>query len=202
MSKGRRAASTLEMLLLSLINRAGVGVSGYELAAALREPVPLIWPVKHSQIYPALAALEAKGDLTGEWVEQRGRPNKKIYRPSDQGRARLQEWLVAPRSQVGQDEVLLIAYNLHMAGMPVLREALAAYRRQAEAEAAQLEARCARAKSAGSPDRVAAVSLRSQYEFALRARRARVEWCDWLLEHAEAATPPESRARKDKSAAR
>ena len=189
MSKSRRTAGTLDVLLLSLIGRNS-GVSGYELATALREPVPFIWPVKHSQIYPALAALESKGELFGEWVEQRGRPNKKVYSLSEQGRQRLLDWLLEPRDLFTQDEILLIAYNLQRIGMDTLRTAVLAYRDQCEAETAQLEARWALTGVCGSADKATVASIRAIYELAVRTRQSRVEWCDWLLEQAAAANVP------------
>jgi len=140
MSTGRRSSGTLDMMLMSLLVTSK-SVSGYEFATMLREPVPFIWPVKHSQIYPALAGLERRGDLLGEWVEQRGRPNKKVYTLSDQGRERLRAWLLEPRAVLSQDEVMLIAYNIALIGREAVERALAVYRRQCELEKTQLEER-------------------------------------------------------------
>ncbi len=187
-SKGRRTAGTLDVLLMSLINR-NPSISGYELATILREPVPFIWPVKHSQIYPALSGLEGKGELAGEWIEQRGRPNKKVYRLSEQGRQRLLDWLLEPRDLFTQDEILLIVYNLQLVGADVLRKAVLAYRDQCESESAQLETRWAQAAAVCGADKATVVSIRAMYELPVRTRQSRVEWCDWLLEQVAAATP-------------
>jgi PadR family transcriptional regulator, regulatory protein AphA len=182
----RRSSGALDMLLLSMLT-VNPTLSGYEFATLLREPIPLIWPVKHSQIYPALAALEKRGDIVGEWIEQRGRPNKKLYRISPEGSGRLRDWLTAPRTSITQDEVMLSAYNLRLIGVDGLRAALAMYRRQCEAEKAQLEARW---RQIGLTDQQIMVGIRSLYEFALLARDGRITWCEWVLERATAAAPP------------
>lgn len=179
----RRSSGALDMLLLSILT-VNPALSGYEFAAILREPVPLIWPVKHSQIYPALAALEERGDIVGEWIEQRGKPNKKLYRISPEGRARLHDWLTAPRASITQDEVMLSAYNLRLIGLDRVKAAVAMYRRQCETEKVQLETRWTQI---ASPDQQIIVGVRSLYEFALLARDGRIAWCEWVLERATAA---------------
>lgn len=181
------------MLLLSLLATTGK-LTGYEFAAILGEPIPLIWPVKHSQIYPALAALEAGGDISGQWVEQRGRPNKKTYVLSAQGQARLVAWLLEPRESLSQDEVMLIAYNIALIGPEAVRAALMQFRRQCEAEKRLLEERWARAAArtpeAQRADAITAeklIGVRMNYEIALMARDARIAWCDTALERSRAA---------------
>jgi DNA-binding PadR family transcriptional regulator len=181
------------MLLMSLLATSGK-LTGYEIAAILRAPIPLIWPVKHSQIYPALTALEEAGDLAGQWVEQQGRPNKKEYRLSTQGQARLKSWLLQPRGSLSQDEILLIAYNIALIGREAVKAALFQFRQQCDAEKRLLEERWKRAASAVPKTRLdengageKLIGVRTSYELALMERDARIAWCESVVSRAERA---------------
>ena len=181
------------MLLMSLLATSGK-LTGYEIAAILRAPIPLIWPVKHSQIYPALTALEEAGDLASQWVEQQGRPNKKEYRLSAQGRMRLTSWLLQPREGLSQDEIMLIAYNIALIGRDAVEAALVQFRQQCDAEKRLLEERWKSAASAVPKPQLAEngageklVGVRTSYELALMERDARIAWCESVVSRAERA---------------
>ena len=178
---------------MSLLATSGK-LTGYEVAAILRAPIPLIWPVKHSQIYPALTALEAAGDLAGQWVEQQGRPNKKEYRLSAQGRMRLTSWLLQPREHLSQDEIMLIAYNIALVGRDAVKAALVQFRQQCDAEKRLLEERWKSAASAVPRPQLAEngageklLGVRTSYELALMERDARIAWCESVVSRAERA---------------
>jgi DNA-binding PadR family transcriptional regulator len=172
------------MLLMSIL-ATNDKLSGYQIAQILSEPVALIWPVRHSQIYPALSALDAAGDLIGQWIEQRGRPNKKTYALADQGKERLGAWLLKSREAFTPDEIMLIAYNVALIGAAAVSVALAAYRRQCEDEIAQLEARWEVAAAAArgfrplsDNDMLKLVGIRANYDLAIQTRSARIAWCE------------------------
>lgn len=176
---GKRAPGTLEMLLLSLLaNRDSL--SGYEITAILADPISLMWPVKHSQIYPALATLEERGDVIGKWIVQSGRPNKKSYEISQIGVERLRTWLLEPRKTLTQDEIKLIAYNLDLLGRSAVIQALAAYREQCEQEKLKLEERWLgvwKSPWSDHADNARMMGIRSVYENALAIRDAQIVWC-------------------------
>lgn len=180
MRKVRRSPGTVDMLLLSLLAHK-IRRSGYDLANALRSPVAFIFAVKHSQIYPALAQLERQGYISGKWVKQRGRPDKKAYLVTRKGVQHLKQWLLKPRTVLTQDEATLTSYNLHIIGPQSVASTLAIYRRQCEDERAQLEARWLQA-AANIDDSKALtwIGVRSVYEYALDARAGRIAWCDWV----------------------
>ena len=178
MRRPRQNSETLDMLLMSMLNRTNL--SGYDIARLLKDPIPLIWPVKHSQIYPALANLEARGEIDGEWVDQKGRPAKKTYSLATLGRTRLREWLVQPRQTLSQEEAILLAYNFKLVGTEAAVEAFRTYRKQAEQEIGLLEERWAHlADILQSGDGTA--GPRATFEFALSTRRARIMWCDQVI---------------------
>jgi DNA-binding PadR family transcriptional regulator len=171
------------MLLMSLLC-TNECLSGYQFASVLSPPIPFIFPVKHSQIYPSLAALEKRGDITGAWVEQRGRPNKKVYRITDQGRQRLRAWLSEPRTVFTRDETLLAAYNLDLVGSEVVQRIVSIYRGQCEAEKGQLQKRWqevidAEVNADATDARL--IGARAILEFALDLRDGGIEWSDWLI---------------------
>jgi len=191
MTSKRRNSANLEMLLMSLLATSGK-LTGYKVAALLRPPIPLIRPVKHSQIYPALTALEEAGDLGGQWVEQQGRPNKKEYRLSAQGQARLKSWLLQHRESFSQDEILLIAYNIALIGRDAVKAALVQFRDQCDAEKRLLEERWKSAAAAVPKSRLGKngageklVGVRANYELALMERDARIAWCEGVIRRAE-----------------
>lgn len=188
----RRTSGSLEMLLLSILAN-GDTFSGYELSSILAAPIPLMWPVKHSQIYPALAVLEERGDIRGEWVTQSGRPNKKNYVLTADGKERLRNWLLEPRETLTHDEVRLIAYNLDLVGKEPVANALAMYREQSLAAKRQLEERWIRGTMSpwnkrASDDRM--TGIRSVYEHAIALNDAQILWCDEGLTRASRAVRP------------
>ena len=89
--------------------------------------------------------------------------------------------------------MMLITYNIALIGSKVVREAVASYRLQCQMEMEQLEERWTNAVPASheraSPDTTLTLKLtgvRTIYEFALSARRARIEWCESMLDRSEA----------------
>jgi len=186
---GRRSSTELEMLLLSLLANGDL-LSGYQISAILAEPISLMWPVKHSQIYPALAALEERGDILGKLILQTGRPNKKEYGITSSGMERLKSWLLEPRGVLKQDEIKLIAYNLDLLGEDTVVAAMTTYRGQCVAEKQRLEKRWPGVWQSPWADHAGQsrmVGLRSVYEHALAIRDAQILWCDEGIARAKAA---------------
>ncbi|MBP1999874.1 DNA-binding PadR family transcriptional regulator [Paenibacillus shirakamiensis] len=108
--------NSLAYALLSMLVRKPC--SGYELA----EMLEVFWQAKHSQIYPLLAKLEQEGYLTPENIEQIGRPNKKLYHITEEGKAKLKKWLSkSPANPVSRDEFLIKAYSLSLTDMNTAR---------------------------------------------------------------------------------
>lgn len=65
-------------------------MSGYELTKTFDRSLRHVWPAKHSQIYPELARLQARGLIKQVGDGPRGR---KTYGVTDTGRAELRRWL-------------------------------------------------------------------------------------------------------------
>ena len=69
---------------------------GFELHRRLLNELGSIWHISQSQAYAILARLERDGLLAGSSVQQENRPNRNEFRLTDQGRASLDTWLLAP----------------------------------------------------------------------------------------------------------
>lgn len=107
--------SVLGYALLSLLAR--VPLSGYDLTREMRKPHSFFFGQAHvSQIYPELARLEAADLVTSSIIEQRRRPDKKLYTLSPKGWRRLKAWVVAPTPILEvRSEFLIKAHSLWLA---------------------------------------------------------------------------------------
>jgi DNA-binding PadR family transcriptional regulator len=85
-------------ILVSLCEQTG---SGYELARRFDRSIGYFWAATHQQIYRTLRAMEDDGWVHATPVVQQGRPDKKVYTVSDDGRAELARWIGEPLSGRG-----------------------------------------------------------------------------------------------------
>jgi len=91
----KRIKASLELALLGLIAEAHLR-SGYDLVQAFRISMVHYWHAHPGQIYPTLDRMERDGWIAGREVIQRGRPNKRVYTITSEGRRVLLEWLASP----------------------------------------------------------------------------------------------------------
>ncbi|GAC50223.1 PadR family transcriptional regulator [Gordonia aichiensis] len=80
-------------IMVSLSERPG---TGYEIGRQFDRSIGYFWSATHQQIYRTLGKLHADGMVSYEPVPQEGRPDKKVYTLSDQGRNALREWVSSP----------------------------------------------------------------------------------------------------------
>jgi DNA-binding PadR family transcriptional regulator len=90
-----RVKASLELALLGLIAEQHAR-SGYDLVQAFRLSMIHYWHAHPGQIYPTLDRMERDGWIAGREVIQRGRPNKRVYSVTGEGRRILLEWLESP----------------------------------------------------------------------------------------------------------
>lgn len=83
-------------------------MSGYDLAKAFDSSVRFFWHAQKAQIYQTLDRLERQGLVTYERVVQDGRPNKKLYAITDEGRAEFLTWLAHGAGDVDFKSTLLM----------------------------------------------------------------------------------------------
>lgn len=80
-------------ILVSLAERPG---TGYEIGQQFDRSIGYFWSATHQQIYRTLKKLHADGLVSFESIAQDGRPDKKVYTVSDEGRKVLSEWAISP----------------------------------------------------------------------------------------------------------
>jgi DNA-binding PadR family transcriptional regulator len=85
-------------ILVSLCEQSS---SGYELARRFDRSIGYFWAATHQQIYRTLRAMEDDSWVRVTPVVQHGRPDKKVYTVSDEGRAELARWIAEPLSGRG-----------------------------------------------------------------------------------------------------
>lgn len=74
--------------------------TGYDLKKGFDRSVANFWPAQHSQIYGTLARMEQDGLATMKVEPQDGRPDRKVYTITEEGRRELHEWLLGDISSV------------------------------------------------------------------------------------------------------
>lgn len=176
--------------MLGLLARESL--TGYELAARMRERIGFFWGAGHSQIYPELAKLEARGFVAHRRVEQSERPDKKIYSIAEAGHAALARWAVEPATpRPTRDEMTLKAYSLWAVDSA---EAAALYRAEALRHEEQL-AEYERIRDWMQEEWAEALRDPLTPEFASYAtlrrglgyEREYAEWCRWVAERLDSA---------------
>jgi PadR family transcriptional regulator, regulatory protein AphA len=115
--------------------------SGYDLTKLVEQSIGFFFTPAKSQIYSELKRLLSLGYVSEREVEQEGRPDKRVYAITDEGRAALRGWLEGP--DVPPDEVkstfmVKLFFGNHMSREGLL-EQLEQARRQAVEELKHLE---------------------------------------------------------------
>jgi DNA-binding PadR family transcriptional regulator len=98
--RDRRKRTNLGLAVLGLVASRPEGSHGYELKRECEALSEEFWELNYGSLYRALDALARDGALDVDELVQADRPNRKVYRITEQGRATLEEWLLAP---IGED---------------------------------------------------------------------------------------------------
>jgi DNA-binding PadR family transcriptional regulator len=94
----------MRFALLALLARGPA--HGYELKQALEQRFGAVLPpLNAGQIYTTLSRLQRDGLVDDDAVQQDGRPNKRVYRLTEAGRAELHGWVqdATPASRLKDD---------------------------------------------------------------------------------------------------
>jgi DNA-binding PadR family transcriptional regulator len=79
-----------------LVSLAEKSASGYDLARRFDASIGHFWKASHQQIYKVLGRMESDKWVEAHLVEQTGRPDKKVYAITGEGRAELRRWSSTP----------------------------------------------------------------------------------------------------------
>ncbi len=122
----------LKYALLSCLHESPA--TGYELTQTLKERMGDVWSSSHQQTYRELSRLLDEQCVTVEDVPQTGKPDRKVYSLTDQGRHDLAEWVNAPSSRPKvRDPLLLKMFAGELWEDANLREEIAVHKIQWQA---------------------------------------------------------------------
>jgi DNA-binding PadR family transcriptional regulator len=166
-------------ILVALAERAG---SGYELARRFDKSIGRFWTATHQQIYKVLGRMESDGWLAPTLVAQDGRPDKKVYELTAEGRAELAAWIARPAGLEATRSELAVKIRGASYGDP--RAVAAEVRRHRAEHARQLESYLANEKRE-FPDPSRLRGARLHQWLVLRGgiglERSLVDWYDEVL---------------------
>ena len=126
MATTRRAASSLSTTEFSILGLLLSGErSGYDLKQAADAGVGYVWTAAKSHVYAVLPRLVEGGYATVRTVAQERRPDKQVYRITNNGREDFVRWLEEPVEQrPGRHNLFLLKVFF---GGRMSREALVAH---------------------------------------------------------------------------
>jgi DNA-binding PadR family transcriptional regulator len=167
-------------ILVSLEERSG---SGYELARRFQKSIGFFWAASHQQIYRTLKRMVELGWVSCEEVPQEGRPDKKVYRTSADGRAEVRRWLAESVEPAHlRDE---LAVKIRGASLGDVDAVLAEVVRHREHHAEQLAVyRAIEQRDFPEPDTLSGRPLHQHLVLCagIRAEQGLLEWCDEVIE--------------------
>ncbi|QGV82264.1 PadR family transcriptional regulator [Streptomyces ficellus] len=109
--------------------------SGYQLAKVFDIGVANFWHALPQQLYTELARLEKEGLVAGRQVVQETRPNKRLFRVTDAGRAELEAFAAATaKPSFIRDDLLVKVQSADRIGTGVVIEQLRERAAMAEAK--------------------------------------------------------------------
>jgi PadR family transcriptional regulator, regulatory protein PadR len=79
----------LQALVLGVLQDDGL--HGYEITRRINEQGGETFRIKESQLYPILHRLESEGTITAEWIPQEGKPARKVYHLTADGKKLLEK---------------------------------------------------------------------------------------------------------------
>ena len=170
-------------ILVSLAERSA---SGYDLARRFDASIGHFWRASHQQIYKVLGRMESDKLVESNLVAQAGRPDKKVYAITADGRDELASWLATPTPpEALRSEFAVKLRALHLGDRDALVEQVRVRRSEHAAQLAAYENSAAKFY----PDPTALTDEQVGPYLVLRggmrAEAGAIEWCDEILTHLE-----------------
>jgi DNA-binding PadR family transcriptional regulator len=174
-----------------LVSLAEKSASGYDLARRFDASIGNFWSASHQQIYKVLARMESDKLVAADLVAQEGRPDKKVYAITGEGRDELSRWLARPsKPEALRSEFAVKLRALHLLDPDAFRAEVEARR---AAHAAKLdEYKVSERKffpdHGAIPDELVGAWL--ALSGGMRVERNGIEWCDEILQALAVGVPP------------
>lgn len=167
-------------ILVSLAERSA---SGYDLARRFDASIGHFWKASHQQIYKVLGRMESDKLVESNLVAQDGRPDKKLYAITGEGRDELTRWLATPTPREAlRSEFAVKLRALHLADRDTLLAQVQARRDQHARQLASYEQSAAKYYPDPASLAPEAVGPYLVLRGGIRTETHGVEWCDEILE--------------------
>jgi len=175
------APSVLGYALLELLARAPC--TGYELTQTMDYPVGHVWAARHSQIYPTLIDLEARGLVRHRVVAGRGPRDTKRYTVTAKGKRALVSWVGSPfRVPESRNEFLLRVRALWLTDRARALELVRAAYDHHRARLAMYQADEARFDDRDRHDpKQPGFTTYATLRAGIGYEQHMVAWCEWML---------------------
>ena len=153
--------------------------SGYDLWKEFCKCSTHYWQASQQQIYRELTKLEKQGAIYHEIISQEGRPDKKVYSITPEGKEMLLHWIAEPSSPGAiREELLVKVLAAHLVPLEIIIQELQRRRqihKQQLAEYLKAEAEdFANANELPLEQKCMYLTLRR----GIRLETQWVEWCD------------------------
>lgn len=160
--------------------------SGYDLAKGFDGSVASFWAATPQQLYRELDRMQSDGLVAARLVEQTGRPNKRMFSLTDQGRSELADYTTrTPRPVVIRDELLVAVQSMDVGDLASVAQSVSARAEMAQARLAgyqRLRERMLRGRS--EAEYVAAADRVGPYLTLTRGisfEEENLRWCSFAL---------------------
>lgn len=153
-------------------------MSGYDIKKRIQHSIARFWDAGYGQIYPSLRHLTEQGLVTVATGGGAGRPDKKVYSITEQGRAQLISWLSEPSAtEYVRYEILLKLFFGNWIGVDRNVEMIKQFRARYQRELGELQAatRNLRQVLPESPDHLYFLLTAM---FGARVYQAYLDWAD------------------------
>jgi DNA-binding PadR family transcriptional regulator len=90
------ATDAVRFAILGLVGARAEGAHGYQLKSEFEALYADFWTLNYGQLYRTLDRLERAGLIEGSEHVQSGRPNRRVYRITANGRRKFDGWLGLP----------------------------------------------------------------------------------------------------------
>lgn len=194
---------SLPHALLGLINYQPK--TGYELKATFDKSIHFFWNATLPQIYRTLTQMEKKGWLTLTVEHQNGKPSRKIYHITRDGKEEFKRWLIEPPvvSELRNAMLIKIFFGNQMepkqvaAHLRAWQEYHANLLKRYEKEVPSVIRQYAHATGALKDALYWSLTL----DYGRKVDRTLIEWCDEALSRIEDKGKKESPKKKSSSPA-
>lgn len=160
--------------ILSLLSEGSL--SGYDVSKRFDEGIGCYWQASQQQVYRELGKIERQGWADFETIPQEGKPNKKVYRITEQGWQELVRWYVEPSepTRIREDLLVKVRFGYKMPREVLLKELQ--HRRQMHLDQLSFyKEKEDHFKSMSNPS----IDMQFKYLTLQRGISYEVNWIDW-----------------------